>query len=240
MLNGVGGFLLRRIGIEPAGEHGSVHSAEELITLFKTSQEGGQITATDRDLLHRVVKFSEITAREAMLPRVEMKALPIEITRGEFSKYLRSGPHTRVPVFHDSMDDVVGMAHLRDLVRFEAEHAEGNPDDVLSLMPIVRDAVRVPETITIDKLLAQFKKQRQQMAIVIDEFGGTSGMVTMGDLLQQVFGDVQDEFDVEGPDVAPLPDGSVRLKGRRPDRRGQRALWPRPQCRRSGHRGWAW
>jgi len=191
-----------------------VHSADELVSLFRDSHQGGQITETERELLHRVVKFSEITAREAMLPRVEMKALPVEISREEFAKYLRSGPHTRVPVFHGSLDDVVGMVHLRDLVRFEAERAEGEPGEMLSLMPIVREAARVPETITIDKLLVEFKKRRQQMAIVIDEFGGTSGIVTMGDLLQQVFGDVQDEFDLEGPDVAELPGGSVRLKGR--------------------------
>ena len=214
MLNGTGNFLLRRIGIEPAGEHGAVHSPDELVLLFRESQEGGQITETEREILHRVVKFSEITAREAMLPRVEIAALPVEMSRAELSKYLRVAPHTRVPVFHGSLDDIIGMAHLRDLVRYEAEHAEGAPDEMLSLMPIVREAARVPETITIDKLLAEFKRRRQQMAIVIDEFGGTSGMVTMGDLLEQVFGDVQDEFDLEGPDLAELPAGRVRLKGR--------------------------
>lgn len=214
LLNGAGSFLLRLMGIPAVSEHGAVHSPDELVILFRDSQEGGQITETERELLHRVVKFSEITAREAMLPRVEMKALPVEMSRGELSKYLRVAPHTRVPVFHGSLDDVVGMAHLRDLVRFEAEHAEGEAGEMLSLMPIVREAARVPETITIDKLLVGFKKQRQQMAIVIDEFGGTSGIVTMGDLLQQVFGDVQDEFDLEGPDVAVLPDGRIRLKGR--------------------------
>jgi CBS domain containing-hemolysin-like protein len=214
MLNGTGNFLLRRIGIESAGEHASVHSPEELDILFGDSHAAGQINETEREMLHRVVKFSEITAREAMLPRVEMKALPLKMTRGDIGKYLRAAPHTRVPVFHGSLDDVVGMVHLRDLVRFEAEHAEGDPDEVLDLMPIVRETARVPETITIDKLLVKFKEHRQQMAIVIDEHGGTSGIVTMGDLLQQVFGDVQDEFDNEDPDIAELPDGRVRLKGR--------------------------
>jgi CBS domain containing-hemolysin-like protein len=214
MLNGTGAFLLKRIGIEPAGEHGAVHSPDELMILFRESKEGGLITETEREILHRVVKFSEITAREAMLPRVEIKALPVEMSRAELSEYLRVAPHTRVPVFHGSLDDIIGMAHIRDLVRYEAEHAEGAPEEMLSLMPIVREAARVPETITIDKLLSEFKRRRQQMAIVIDEFGGTSGMVTMGDLLEQVFGDVQDEFDLEGPDLAELPAGRVRWKGR--------------------------
>jgi putative hemolysin len=214
MLNGTGNFLLRRLGITPTGEHGSVHSPQELDILFTQAHEGGQLTSTERELLHRVVKFSEITAREAMLPRVEMKALPDEMPRAELVAYLRGEPHTRVPVFHGSLDEIVGMIHLRDLVKFEAEHAEGDPEAVLSLMPIVREAARVPETITIDKLLGEFKKRRQQMAIVIDEYGGTSGMVTMGDLLQQVFGDVQDEFDSEDPEVVELPEGVVRLRGR--------------------------
>ena len=214
MLNGVGNFLLRRIGITASGEHGAIHSPEELDILFTQAHEGGQLTSTERELLHRVVKFSEITAREAMLPRVEMKALPDEMARGDLLAYLRGEPHTRVPVYHGSLDEIVGMIHLRDLVKFEAEHAEGDPETMLSLMPIVREAARVPETITIDKLLGEFKKRRQQMAIVIDEYGGTSGMVTMGDLLQQVFGDVQDEFDEEDPEVVENPNGVIRLKGR--------------------------
>ena len=214
MLNGTGNFLLHRIGIHSAGEHSSVHSPEELDILFTQAHEGGQLTTTERELLHRVVKFSEITAREAMLPRVEMKALPVEMSREEFLHYLRSEPHTRVPVYHGTVDEILGIAHLRDLVRFESTLSEVEPPERINLMPILREAPRVPETITIDRLLTEFKGRQQQMAIVIDEYGGTSGLVTMGDLLHQVFGDVQDEFDAHDPEIVEREDGAIRLRGR--------------------------
>ncbi len=216
MLNGTGNFLLRRIGIHSSGEHSSVHSPEELDILFTQAHEGGQLTATERELLHRVVKFSEITARETMLPRVEMKALPVEMTRAEFLDYLRSEPHTRVPVYHGTVDEILGIAHLRDLVRFESTlpHGDAEPEAKINLMPLLREAPRVPETITIDRLLTEFKGRQQQMAIVIDEYGGTSGLVTMGDLLHQVFGDVQDEFDAPDPEIVQREDGTIRLRGR--------------------------
>ena len=208
-------FLQKLMGFEPVDGHGQVHSPEELDILFTQAHEGGQLTSTERELLHRVVKFSEITAREAMLPRVEMKSLPFEMARDEFSRYLRDAPHTRVPVYHGTVDEIVGMVHLRDLVRFEATLDEQTPPPTrVNLMPLVREAARVPETITIDRLLAEFKRRKQQMAIVIDEYGGTSGLVTMGDLLQQVFGDVQDEFDRDDPEIVQRAPNVVRLRGR--------------------------
>ena len=207
-------FLQGLIGLKAVDEHGQVHSPEELDILFTQAHEGGQLTTTERELLHRVVKFSEITAREAMLPRVEMKALPVEMTREEFLHYLRSEPHTRVPVYHGTVDEILGIAHLRDLVRFESTLSEANPPEKINLMPILREAPRVPETITIDRLLTEFKGRQQQMAIVIDEYGGTSGLVTLGDLLHQVFGDVQDEFDAHDPEIVLREDGAIRLRGR--------------------------
>jgi putative hemolysin len=230
ILHGVGTFLLKLIGIH-AGSHAQVHSPEELDLLFTQSHEGGQLTQTERDLLHRVVKFSDLTAREVMIPRVEMQAIPVEMPREQFFAFLNgenifsrndhttSTPHTRTPIFRDSMDEIVGIAHLKDLVRHAtALRAEASTHDGTStpvnLMQVAREAVRVPETITIDKLLAQFQKHRQQMAIVIDEYGGTAGLITMGDLLSQVFGDVHDEFDKREPEIVRGEGGAVLVAGR--------------------------
>ncbi|HVF85563.1 MAG TPA: hemolysin family protein [Abditibacteriaceae bacterium] len=214
-------FLLARLGIHSSSEHGQVHSPEELDTLFTQSHEGGEISATEREILHRVVKFSDLTAREVMVPRVEMQGIPLQMKLSELTALLRSQPHTRIPVYNNSMDDIIGIAHLKDLVRFEAESstqlADGTlPDSELgvNLRPLLREAERVPETNTIDRILIEFKRRRQQMAIVIDEHGGTSGLITMGDLLQQVFGDVHDEFDAPRAAIEELPDGSVRMPGR--------------------------
>ncbi|HEX8552091.1 MAG TPA: hemolysin family protein [Abditibacteriaceae bacterium] len=215
LLNGIGNYLLRRIGIISTGEHGAVHSPEELDLLFTQSHEGGQLSATEREILHRVVKFSDLTAREVMVPRVEMQGLPVDMMRRDLVNFVYAQPHTRVPVYSGSLDDVVGIAHLKDLVRFVATlDLDGDADATVSLSTMVREAPRVPETITIDRLLIEFKKRGQQMAIVIDEYGGTAGLLTMGDLLQQVFGEVRDEFDAQVPEVQVRSDGRVALPGK--------------------------
>jgi CBS domain containing-hemolysin-like protein len=231
LLNGIGGFLLARFGLS-AGEQVAVHSPEELDLLFTQAHEGGQLTQTERDLLHRVVKFSDLTAREVMVPRVEMQAIPVEMSRQQFFEFLNgvestpragsaassngqgSAPHTRTPVYRDSLDEIVGIAHLKDLVRFAGELREEKNTAGINLMKVAREVTRVPETITIDRLLSEFQKSRQQIAIVMDEYGGTAGMVTMGDLLSQVFGDVHDEFDQHEPEIVEFAPNSVEVAGR--------------------------
>lgn len=221
-LNGIAGVVLRLFGLNTSGDHhASVHSSEELDLIFTQSHEGGEISATEREILHRVVKFSDMTAREVMVPRVEMQGIPLQMKLSELTGLLRSQPHTRIPVYNGSLDDIVGIAHLKDLVRFEAELstqlADGTlPDSELtvSLKPLLREAARVPETIAIDRMLIEFKRRRQQMAVVIDEYGGTAGLITMGDLLQQVFGDVHDEFDAPRAEIEELEDGTIRMPGR--------------------------
>ncbi|HEY0076979.1 MAG TPA: hemolysin family protein [Abditibacteriaceae bacterium] len=214
MLNHSVNFLLKLLGLHVAEGHSQVHSPEELDLLFAQSHDAGELTKTEFEILHRVVRFSDLTAREIMVPRVEMKALPVSMTRAELIAYINDEPHTRVAVYHGSLDEIIGIAHLKDLLKLAGLTTPQEGEAALNLMPIVRDAPRVPETITIDRLLVDFKKRRQQMAIVIDEFGGTSGIVTMGDLLEQAFGDVHDEFDHPEPEIVKQPDGTILLNGR--------------------------
>ena len=213
-LTGVARFILRVLGIQKMGEHENVHSPEELDILVSQSHEGGELNDTEADILHRVVRFSDLTLREVMVPRVEMNALPVEMPRLAFRAWIHSRPHSRVPVYTGSMDDVIGVMHLKDAVSFATKMGPGDDDSVVSLMPLVRDALRLPETSTVDKLLVKFKKSRQQMAIVIDEFGGTAGLVTLGDLLDQVFGDMADEFDAPEEELTHADDGRLYLAGR--------------------------
>lgn len=214
LLNGAGNFLLRRIGFHVTDGHMTVHSPEELDLLFTQSHEGGQLTQTEREILHRVVKFSDLTAREVMVPRVEMKALPVEMPRQEFIDWLHTRPPSRAPVFHDTLDEIVGVAHLKDLVAYEAKLREKPEMALVNLAPKAREALRVPETITIDRLLLEFQQARQKMAIVIDEYGGTSGLITMGDLIEQVVGDVHDEFDHIDPEFIERGPNMVEVAGR--------------------------
>lgn len=237
LLNGIGNFLLRLLGFHAAEGHSQVHSPEELDLIFTESHKGGEINQTEFEILHRVVRFSDTTALAIMVPRLEMQTLPITITRSELADFLQSRPHTRIPVYQDSVDNIVGiinskdLEHLnnrelaRELERLKAasldkkngRHGPDTPresgEKILDLTPLMFEAVFVPETIRIDRLLGEFKRRRQQIAIVIDEYGGTVGLVTLSDLLEQVFGDLPDEAAESEPEILKRPDGSLQLAG---------------------------
>jgi CBS domain containing-hemolysin-like protein len=237
LLNGIGNSLLRLLGFHAAEGHSQVHSPEELDMIFTESHKGGEINQTEFEILHRVVRFSDTTARAIMVPRLEMQALPVRVTHGALIEFLQSRPHTRIPVYGDSLDEIVGIVNSKDLEHLNNQElsqeleqlkaavaVKDNDQHVLEedsefdekpldLTPLVVTAAAVPETIRIDKLLAEFKNQRQQMAIVIDEYGGTVGLVTLADLLEQVFGDMPDETDETEPDILKRPDGSIQLAG---------------------------
>ena len=240
MLNGIGNFLLSRLGFHAAEGHSQVHSPEELDMIFTESHKGGEINQTEFEILHRVVRFSDTNVRAVMIPRLEMQALPLSISRRALTVFLQSRPHTRIPVYEDSLDEIVGIVNSKDLEHLynrvlsqELEQLKSAISDrnngqraldaiqatdadakILDLTPIVVDATFVPETIRIDQLLTEFKKRRQQFAIIIDEYGGTTGIITLADLLEQVFGDLPDETSETEPEIAQRPDGSIQLAGR--------------------------
>jgi CBS domain containing-hemolysin-like protein len=237
LLNGVGNFLLRLMGFHAAEGHSQVHSPEELDLIFTESHKGGEINQTEFEILHRVVRFSDTTALAIMVPRLEMQTLPVTITRTELADFLESRPHTRIPVYRDSIDAIIGVVNSKDLEHVhgraltreleqwravQAQRGNGNSiaefyqsqeEQTLDLTSIMYEAVFVPETIRIDGLLGEFKKHRQQLAVVIDEYGGTVGLVTLADLLEQVFGDLPDETGEKEPEILERPDGSVQLSG---------------------------
>ncbi len=234
MLNGIGNFLLHLIGFHSAEGHSQVHSPEELDMLFTESHEGGEINRTEFEILHRVVRFSDTTARAVMVPRLEVQALPVTITRKALTDFLQSRPHTRIPVYQDSLDKVVGIVNSKDLEHlnyrelsqeleqlktgnggeYALDDSQSMDERMLDLTPLVFEAAFVPETLRVDRLLTEFKKRRQQIAIVVDEYGGTAGLVALADLLEQVFGDMPDEADETEPEILKLPDGRIQLAGR--------------------------
>ena len=237
LLNGIGNFLLRLLGFHAAEGHTQVHSPEELDMIFTESHRGGEINQTEFEILHRVVRFSDTTALAIMVPRLEMQSLPVSMPRSVLADFLQRRPHTRIPVYQDSLDDIVGIVNSKDLEhmnnrmlsreldwlktaisenengRRAMDTSQGMGEKTMDLTPLTFDAVFVPETIRIDRLLAEFKRHRQQMAIVVDEYGGTVGLVTLADLLEQVFGDMPDEAEDEEPEILKRPDGSIQLAG---------------------------
>jgi CBS domain containing-hemolysin-like protein len=237
LLNGMGNFLLRLLGFHAAEGHAQVHSPEELDLIFTESHKGGEINQTEFEILHRVVRFSDTNVRAVMVPRLEMQALPVSISRKGLADFLEKRPHTRIPVYRDSLDEIIGVVNSKDLEHLYsqqlaqelqqwksvavrksngqrvAEADESADEKLLDLTPLVTNAAFVPETIRVDRLLNELKKRRQQIAIIIDEYGSTAGVVTLADLLEQVFGELPDENGETEPEIVQKPDGSIQLAG---------------------------
>jgi CBS domain containing-hemolysin-like protein len=237
LLNGIGNFLLGLLGFHAAEGHEQVHSPEELDLIFAESHLGGELNQTEFDILHRVVRFSDTIARAIMVPRLEMQTLPVNITHGTLTRFLQGRPHTRIPVYRDMLDDILGIVNSKDLehlinreltreverLRKAASSGDNGKNAVdtqqtevekpLDLTPLLLDAAFVPETIRVDGLIAELKKHRQQMAIVVDEYGGTIGLITLADILEEIFGELPDEGEVSEPEIIERPDGSIQLAG---------------------------
>ncbi|EKE02741.1 MAG: hypothetical protein ACD_20C00337G0012 [uncultured bacterium] len=194
-LNNTANSILKLLNIPPAKGVHLVHSTEELDMLINASYQEGVLNETERDMLHNVFKFSDLIARQIMVPRPDVVSIPLDIHLNELMKFVYEHQFTRYPVYENDLDNVLGIIHIKDVIPYIEAKEE------FALSKIIRKVMLVPETLTIDKLLLDFKRRHSQMAVVIDEFGGTSGIVTLEDVLEEIFGDVQDEFDIEEADV---------------------------------------
>lgn len=191
LLNGFGNFVLKLLNIPHSHKGSLVHSTEELDMLVNASYDGGVLNETEKDMLHNVFKFSDLTAKQVMIPRTDMVCIPIDMPMEELYKLAAENQYTRYPVYEEDIDHITGLVHVKDLYSLSVK------DEVCPIEKIQREILLVPETITMDNLVLEFKKRKGQMAIVVDEFGGTSGLLTLEDVLEEIFGEVQDEFDEE-------------------------------------------
>jgi CBS domain containing-hemolysin-like protein len=181
------------------------HSEEELKMLVATSTRKGVLQESERVLLGRALDFADTLVRQVMVPRTEIVAIEDDRPLRELRDLAQERPFTRFPVFHSDLDHIVGVVHIKDLV----------PAQDLSRQ--VRDVMRrplfLPETMRLDRALAEFRRQRMQLGIVVDEFGGTSGVATLEDVVEQLIGEVQDEFDRETPHFRTEPGGALLIDG---------------------------
>jgi CBS domain containing-hemolysin-like protein len=159
-------------------------------------------------MLEAVFDFGDSAAREAMVPRTEMVAISADAPLDELIQAAIKHPFTKYPVYEGDLDHIIGIAHTKDLVR--VQHDQRRTTTVRGLM---REAMFVPDTIKLADLLQEFRHKRQHLAIVLDEYGGTSGLIALDDLMTQIVGKVGDAFDKSGPDIQRLPDGSVLIDG---------------------------
>ena len=166
-----------------------VHSTEELDMLVDASYNEGVLNETEAEMLHNMFKFSDLTAKQVMLPRTDMICIPNDISYDELNNVAQENRYTRYPVYEESIDKILGFIHVKDLYSLAMTKEE------YSIDKLIRPIILIPETMTLDNLMLEFKKQHIQIAVVIDEFGGTSGLITLEDVLEEIIGDVQDEFD---------------------------------------------
>jgi magnesium and cobalt exporter, CNNM family len=210
LLNGSANRLLRLFRISPPGEHERLHSPEEIRMLVEQSEEGGSLGKEDARLLEGVFEFSEKTAQEVMTPRTQMVALERVLTVEEAADVVAQARRSRYPVYGESLDDIVGVVHAKDILTAVRQ----NPGS--SVGGIMRPPLFVPGTREVEDVLADMKRLKVHLAVVLDEYGGTAGLVTMEDLLEEIVGDIFDEYDrLERPapalEGAPLVDGSTPI-----------------------------
>jgi CBS domain containing-hemolysin-like protein len=208
LINAAAGLVLRLLGIRNALSDTDLYSVPELRMLVDASEEGGVIEQTEAKMVNAVFDFGDSTAREVMVPRTEMQAVEADATIQDLRDLAAQQPRSRFPVYEGDLDHIIGIAHVKDLVKFNTEQRRATP-----VRAIMREAMVVPDALKLDRLLQQMRTKRQHIAIVLDEYGGTAGLVTLGDLMEQIVGEVQDTFDTAGPEIRPLPDGSYLVEG---------------------------
>ncbi len=204
LLNGLANNLLRLFGIPPVSDHESAHTEEEIRILMKESHESGLIDKNELTLFDNIFEFAGTYSREIMIPRTEMVCLYSELTFEENKKIAIEEKHTRYPVAKPDKDNIVGFVHIKDLLM---------NNDLTDLDSIIRPITAVPESMQISSLLKLMQKKRTQMALLIDEFGGTAGLVTVEDILEEIVGEIQDEFDEERPSIEIINDETYSVDG---------------------------
>lgn len=186
---------------------GTSHSEDELRKLVSASEKGGSIDAVESKLIDNVFDFADRVAREVMVPRQDMICLFTDDTLAENLEVIKATGHTRYPLCTEDRDHIIGMVHIRELMNVDEK------DPKFTFTSVMREMEVVPESMSIAKILQIMQQKHAQMAVVADEYGGTAGLVTMEDLLEEIVGDIQDEHDADMPEVNKLPDGSYVFDG---------------------------
>jgi len=210
LVNASTNFVLRPWGIKLGAEM-EAHSEEELRIMISSSAASGELEPEERDYLNNVFDFGDRVAREIMVPRPDIEALSVDMSLPEMVDAAVFGRYTRYPVYEGDLDHIIGAVHVKDLLRAARE----NPDD-FDIRTIVRDCLVVPENKPIEQILREFQKRKLQMAIVIDEWGSVEGLITIEDIIEELVGEIQDEFDEGEAEIEEIGDGVYAIDGRIP------------------------
>ena len=207
-MNAIANSGVRLLGIEPQEEQATGHTAEELAAIIEQSAQGGMIREVERRLLSGAAAFGERDATAAMVPRTEMVAIRETATPAEIEGMSLASGHSRFPVYGENLDQIYGFFHAKDLLRIPPENRA---------RPVPRRFIRpmllVPESLNLHPLLVRMRRERKHFAVVVDEHGGTAGIVTLEDLLEELVGEIQDEYDVAELGVETLDEGRYLIPG---------------------------
>lgn len=206
LLNGSALLILRRFGRGQV-EASHVHHPDELEAIFRESAASGLIDAGEREMLSNVFHLDERVARQIMIPRTRIVAAPLSARPAELISRLIETPYNRFPVYQEELDDIRGYIHLRELYALARRAPDGNLEAIVHPMPVL------PESLSVSDVWARLRQERSSMAAIFDEYGGVEGIITIEDVLEEVFGELQDEFDRERALFRREPGGRVRVRG---------------------------
>jgi CBS domain containing-hemolysin-like protein len=207
VLNRTSNAFLSVLGIQPATRTEMAHSQEELRLILASSEKAGVLSEENREIIEGVFQFSKRTARQIMVPRTDVSLLSTTKSIAENLEIIRTTRHTRYPLCEGTLDRTVGLIHVKDLLLAQLR----GPGRTLT--ELKRDVLFVPENSTVEALLSQFIEHKTHMAVVLDEYGGASGIVSLENITEELFGQIQDEFDRERPEIEPLGNGRYRVRG---------------------------
>ncbi len=201
--------ILKLFGLEAVGEHSLIYTLDELKQIVSESERGGVLPEHGRAMVHAVLDFGELVVRQVMLPRTEVVGIQADTPYAEIVSRVREHSISKFPIYEGNLDQITGILHIKDLL-----HILDSPEDQsLTARSLAKEAIFVPESLHVNDLLIRFRDRRQHIAIVLDEYGGTAGLVTLEDLLEEIVGEVSDPFDPDLAEILARPDGTYLIEG---------------------------
>lgn len=217
--NGSGRLFLRLVGLRAVSEGFHIHAPEEILMMVQESGAGGVLREGEAELLENTLRLRQRSLRHVIVPRTQLLAAPVDLPAADLLRLLAQSSHSRLPLYEGTVDNIVGVVHLKDLLCLEIapdtemEAAAGPWSQGGTVRDLMRVPPYVPESASVLNVFRQLQAERFQMAVVIDEYGGTAGIVTSEDLVEEIFGDIADEFDADSQEVALASDGRLHLAG---------------------------
>ncbi len=208
LVTSVASFFTARFGAKASFAVAN-QAEEEIKGIVEIAEQSGELEEEERELLHSVFEFADTVAREVMTPRIDLDAMPVDSNPADVVRLIEESGHSRIPLYENNDDQIIGVVHAKDLL-LATLHKNGE----VNLRDLIREPIFVPENKDLHELLAEMRLRRSHMAVVQDEFGGTAGIVTLEDIVEELVGDIVDEYDEEEEEIVHLDDGAVVVEGR--------------------------